>query len=77
MTPRAKRVGASRRPRQAPSQRPLHLSVFSLAPEPASKRAYVSNTATIVASNDEMTDVSLAYEDKTGNGAGARGNKGP
>lgn len=67
-------TGASTRSRQAPSKRPLHSSMFNFAPVPASKRAYVSNTATVAASDDEITDVSSAYKDKTGNGAEARGN---
>jgi len=70
-------TGASTRSRQAPSQRPLHFSIFNLAPVPVSKRAYVSNTATVAASDDEMTDLSSAYKDKTGKGTEARGNTRP
>ena len=70
-------TGASTRSRQAPSQRPLRLSIFNFAPVPASKRAYVSKTATVAASDEEITDVSSAYRDKTGSGTGARGREMP
>ena len=62
-------TGASTRPRQVPK--------FNFAPVPASKRAYVSKTATVAASDEEITDVSSAYRDKTGSGVGAQGSKMP
>ena len=49
-------IGASLRPLQEPSQRPLHLPRLSFEPEAFSKRLYVSKTAFIPESDVTMAD---------------------